>query len=363
MAVGESLPAQTKYLPSGLALTTVRIFADRDVAGQRRLRIGVGVAAAIDHRHLGATDGGEGTGLDARFDAGHVEKDAGVAFGRHHAGQVGAAFGVVLGGRGQLAVVGGCQQFHVAVDPALPAHFHGGGVNASEQAAPLGRIVQVAPIVGQRNVELGAAKYAGGVVDRGVDRVALVREDAVKAHHIGQAHHLVAFHEVHADTRQARMDLVVDEQPAAVIRTVVVAAVHVVGVAAGVLQAAIGLSAHDGFRFIGRTPADHAVSVEHRNALEGSSGWQAKYTHFAAVAGADEGIVGIELAWLDVLAAGGCRRGRACFRLGCVFLAARQAEHGAGAGKADNSRLAKETAAAKWRFCNRVDRVLLAVHL
>ena len=54
-----------------------------------------------------------------------------------------------------------------------------------EQAVVLGRIVEVAAVVGLRDVELVAAEHAGGVVDRLIDRVALVREDAVEALDVG----------------------------------------------------------------------------------------------------------------------------------------------------------------------------------
>ena len=48
------------------------------------------------------------------------------------------------------AVVGGGDEVHVAVDAALPAHVHGLGIDAGEQRLVLGRIVQIAPVVGLR---------------------------------------------------------------------------------------------------------------------------------------------------------------------------------------------------------------------
>jgi hypothetical protein len=107
-------------------------------------------------------------------------------------------------------------------------------------AAVLLRRVHVAAIVGQRDVELGAAEHTGGVVDRRVDRVALVREDAVEALDVGQLGDLVADEVVEADAGEAAVDLVVDPGVAAVVVAVLVRGVGVVGVADGVAQAAVG---------------------------------------------------------------------------------------------------------------------------
>src|SRR5512139_1210332 len=138
-----------------------------------------------------------------------------------------AHLGVVLVGTRELAVVGGGHEVVVAVDQDLPAHVHGLGIDAAEQTLVLAGIIHVAPIVGQRNRELAAAEHPGGVVNLGVDRVALVGEGAVEALDIGQFGDLVALHGVHADARQAAMNLVVDEHVLAVVGAVGVGLVYV----------------------------------------------------------------------------------------------------------------------------------------
>ncbi|MNT15167.1 hypothetical protein D3C72_1502070 [compost metagenome] len=181
----------------------MRVLADRDVQRDRAFRIGVGSLAAIDHGDLGTADGGELACLDQGLDAFDMQEHAGIALGRHHAVQVGGVFHVVLVAGGQLAVVRGGAQIHIAVNAHLPHHFHGLCADAAEQRTPLVRIVQVAAVVRQRDMEFGAAEHAGGVVNLLVDRIALVREQAVEAGHIRQFGDLVAFHGVHADARHA----------------------------------------------------------------------------------------------------------------------------------------------------------------
>jgi hypothetical protein len=155
------------------------------------------------------------------------------------------------------------------------------------------------------------------------------------------------------------VDLVVDEQPAAVIGAVLVAAVDVVGIARGVLERAIGLGAHDGFGFVGHAPADHAIDIEHGNTLEGTARRQTQRAHFAAMARADESIVFIELARCHLVTAG-CLGGTGCCALGraCVILASRQAcSH---TGHAQCGALAQKAATCGCGFVSQF--LILAVH-
>jgi hypothetical protein len=185
----------------------VRVLGHRHVGDEGRLRVGIGGLRAIDHRHLRGAEGLRLALLDRLLDARDVEEDAGVAFGRHHAFVLMAALGVVLVRGGELAVVGGGDEVAVAVDQHLPAHLHGLGIDAREERTVLLGRVRVAPVVGQRRVELGAAENAGGKVDRRIDRVALVRKDAVKALDVGQFGDLVADEIVEADARDAALIL------------------------------------------------------------------------------------------------------------------------------------------------------------
>src|SRR5512139_4259103 len=227
-----------------------------------------------------------------------------------------AHLGVVLVGTRELAVVGGGHEVVVAVDQDLPAHVHGLGIDAAEQTLVLAGIVHVAPIVGCRNRELRASEHPGGVIDLGVDRVALVGEGAVEALDIGNFGDLVAFHGVHADASETAMELVVDPQVLAVVDAVGVAPVDVVGVAGGVFRRSVGLGAEDRLGFVGVPPADQGVHVEDRDALQFASGRKAVDAYLARMAATGKCVIFIELARrhlvlavVDGLAFGLARRG------------------------------------------------------
>ena len=111
------------------------------------------------------------------------------------------------------------------------------------------------------------------------------------------------------------MDLVVHEHVATVIGAIFVRGVYVVRVARVVLQAAIGLGAHDFFRFVGDAPPNEAIHVEDRNALEQTARGQAINAAFARVAAGPDAIIGVEFARCHVelqVAAGGGGFGRGC---------------------------------------------------
>jgi hypothetical protein len=252
-----------------------------------------------------------------------------------------AVLGVVLVGGGELAVEGGRAQVAVAVDQHLPAHLHGLGVDAAEQRAVFLRAVEVAAVVRQRDVELAAAEHAGRVVDGRIDRIALVGEDAVEALHVRQLGDLVADEVVEADARDAAVDLVVDPGVAAVVVAVLVGGMDVVGVADAVLEIAVGLDAHDLFRFIGDAPADQRVRHETRDAQQLAARRQAEHAHVTGVAAAPQTVVGIQFAGFEVHIVGaGVAGGRRGLRRRCgggavrLLLAAGQADRQSGTGQA-----------------------------
>ena len=357
-AGGRQLARADHVLAVRAGIDAVRVLRDGDVRGERGLRIGVGGLGAVDHGNLGVADGEGLAVLDRLLDAGDVEEHAGVHLGRHHVFVARATFGVVLVGGGEAAVIRGGDQVHVAVDLALPAHFHGLGVDAGEQAVVLGRIVEVATVVRLRNVELVAAEHAGGVVDRLIDRVALVREDAVEALDVRDLGDRVAFEDVAADTGDAAVDLVVDPEVLAVVSAVGVRTVDVVGVAGLVLELAVRARADDLLRLVGDAPAAHAVDVEGRDALDLTPGRQAEHAAFAGVAAGPHAVVGVEFArrHVQLEVGGGMRRvgrrrsGRCSSRRGSGFLVARrQADRQACAGKAGKGCGVQELAAARVR--------------
>ncbi len=281
------LAGADKVLAVRAGVDAVRIFRHRHVAGQCGLRILVGRLGAVHHRHVRARDFRDLAGLDRLLDTFDVEEHAGIALGRHHVGVHHAVFGVVLVGGREFAVERAGHEVHVAVDLALPADFHGFGIHTAEQRLVLGVVAHVAAVVRQRNVKLGAAEYARGVVDLGIDRVALVREDAVETLHVRQLGDLVALHELAANACDAPVNLVVGPEILAVVGAVLIGTVHVVGVAGVVLETAVGPRAEDFLRLVGDAPAGHGIGgVEHLDALDFAPRRHAHDAHFAGVAAA-----------------------------------------------------------------------------
>ena len=298
----------------------MRVLGHAHVGGQRRLGVFVRFACAIDHGHLGVAKGLELARLHGFFDACNVEERAGVAFGRHHVFVVDAAFGVVLVGGCELAVKRGGHQVAVAVEQHLPAHFHRFSVHAGKQRMVLFRCVGVLAVVGQRDGKFTAAKHARGVVDGGINRVALVRENAVKALHVGQVRDLVADEVIKAYACDTGVDLVVDPGVAAVVVAVFVRSVRVVRVGNRVLQAAIGLGAHDFLGLVGDAPANQCIGHKAGNTVDFTTRGQAQNAHVASVAAAPDAVIGVKFAGLEVgvvgrarMGGGGCRyRTRGC---------------------------------------------------
>ena len=297
---GRELAGADEVLAVGRGVHAVRVLRHGHAHGQCRLRILVGFHRAIDHRHLGVADGGELAILHGLLDAGDVEEQAGIALGRHHLGKVHAILGVVLVAGRQLPIERGGHQVAVAVDACLPAHFHALGVHAGEQAVVLGRIIHVLALVGHGHVEFLAAEHARGVVDGGIDRIALVREDAVEALDVRDGGDLVADHVIQAETRQTGVDLVVDPAVLAVVDAILVRGMDVVGIRHGVLQRAIRLGAHDGLGLVGQAPADQRIGHEAGNAQQFAPGRNAQHAHVARMAAAPQAVVGIQLAGLDL---------------------------------------------------------------
>jgi len=316
---GGELARADEVLLVGAGIHAVRVLGNRHIGCQRGLGVLVGFACAIHHGNLRSANGLELASLNSFFDAGDVEEQAGVAFGRHHVFIMRAHFRVVLVGGSELAVIRRGDQVAVAVNHHLPTHFHRLRVHAREQRTVLGGIFDSS--VRQGNRELTTAKHAGGVVDGRVHRVALVRENAVKTLHIGQLGNLVANEVVQTDTGDTGVDLVVDPGVAAVVVAVLIGGVRVVGVAHGIAQGTIGLGAHDLLGFVGNPPADQRVRHETGDTQDFATGRQAQHAHVAGVAAAPESVVGVEFTGLEVDAGAAvscssrCRSG--CWRGGC----------------------------------------------
>jgi hypothetical protein len=206
------------------------------------------------------------------------------AFSRHHVLVARAHFCIVLIGGGQLAVIGRRHQVAVAVDQDLPAHLHGLRIHAAEQGAVLGMVLDGG--IGQRGGELTTAEHPRGVVDLGVERVALVRKNAVEALHVGQLGDLVAYEIIQTNPGDARIDLVVAPGVAAVVIAVLVGGVHVVGIADGVFQAAVGVGPHDFLRLVGDAPADEGVRHKAGDAQDLAPRRNAQDAHVTRVAAA-----------------------------------------------------------------------------
>ena len=305
---GRELAGTDEVLAVRTGVHPVGILGYRDVAGEGGLGILVGFLGAVHHRHFAVANGDELAVLDGLLDARHLEEHAGVLFGGHHVLVLCAAFGVVLVGGGELAVEGCGHQIHVAVHPALPAHFHGFGIDTGEERLVLLLVIHVAPVVRVRDVKLVAAEDAGGVVDLFIHRVALVREDPVKALDVGQLGDLVALERIALDSCQTTVDLVVNPEVLAVIGAIGIGTMDVVGIAGLVLQAAVRFGADDGFGFIGDAPAAHAVNVERGYALDFAAGWQAEDAHLARMSAGPDSVVGVQLT----------RRGVDAQPVGCV---------------------------------------------
>ena len=297
-AGGRELAGAYEVLAVRAGVHAVRILGHRNVRGERGLGVLVGLACAIHHRHLGFANGLELAFLDGRFDAGNVEKQAGVAFGGHHVLVAGTHLDVVLIGGGELAVIRGGNQVAVAVNQHLPANFHGLGIDAAEHRAVLAGVLS--PCVGQRDGKLATAEDAGGVVDGRIHRVALVRENAMKALHIGQLGDLVTDEIVETDARNAGVDLVIDPGVAAIVVAVLVGGVCMVRVGNVVAQVTVGLGAHDRLGFVGDAPTDQGVGDEAGNAQQLTARWHAQHAHVARVAAAPDAVIGIKFTGLEV---------------------------------------------------------------
>ncbi|KGD34394.1 hypothetical protein DO70_6348 [Burkholderia pseudomallei] len=372
---GRELARARVVLAVGRRVHAVRVLRHAHVAGEGRLRIGVRRARAVDDGHGRVAHLEELAVLHRFLDARDVEEHARVALGRHHFLVMHAVLGVVLVRARELAVIRRRDEIHVAVDLHLPARLHRLRVDAGEQAVVLLRVVQVAAVVRVRNVELVAAEHARRVVDRLVERIALVGEDAVKALHVRQRRDRVALHRVEAHARDARIDLVVHEDVLAVVRAVRIGHVHVVRVAREVFELAVGLGADDLARFVRDAPAGHAVDVVDGNAPDLAPGRQAVHADVARMAAARERVVRIELARMHFVLAevdrGGRTRAarraraRAARRGGRVaaLVAAREAERQARAREPRDRRRGEEPAPPRvLRRCRRFGVFLRISH-
>src|SRR5690606_37066995 len=144
-------------------------------------------------------------------------------------------------------------------------------------------------VVGVRDDELGVGEHVLGVRH-------LLQTQTVDGLDVGNGEHLVALHDIQADTGNAAVGLVVDEQVLAVVLAVGHGDVRVVAVAVQEL----GAFAHDRAAFVGQAPAACRVDVKHRDTHDFAHGRYAQDTHFTLVAAGPEAVVVIQLAWANV---------------------------------------------------------------
>src|SRR5690606_9753076 len=124
----------------------------------------------------------------------------------------------------------------------------------------------------------------------------LLQTQTVDRLHVRHGDHLVALHDVEADTRDAAVGLVVDEQVLAVVLAVGHGDVRVVAVAVQEL----GAVAHDRAAFVGQAPAGGGVDVEHRNTHQLAHGRYAQHADFALVTAGPEAVILVQFARADV---------------------------------------------------------------
>ena len=288
---------------------------------------------------------GEFAVLDGLLNAGHIEDQTSVHFRRHHVRVSHAVFGVVLVGARQLAVKRSGHQVAVAVNAGLPFDLHLLGVHASEHAAVIRIVIDRLGVnLFQRHVKFLAAKHTRGVVDIGVHRVALVRENAVKALNVRQLENLVRHHVIHADANQTGIQLVIHPGVFAVVNAILVGAVNVVRVARGEFQRAVRLGAHHGLGFVRPAPSHHGIRAAARNAVQFTARRNAQNAGIARVAAAPDAIVRVQLARMD-------------------FSAARAAHKAARLGRSRNFRCGRRLGRSRWRRRRSGRRAALCVFL
>ena len=107
---------------------------------------------------------------------------------------------------------------------------------------------------------------------------------------------LVADERIQTDTRHTAVDLVVDPGVFAVVGAVGIRSVDVVRIGNGVFQRTIRLGAHDGFRFVGNTPANQRIRDKTRNTVDLAARRHAQHPHVAGVTAAVQTIIFVQLA-------------------------------------------------------------------
>src|SRR6516225_4062116 len=286
------------------------VHAVRAVRHRNVARVGRAVPA-VDDGH--AVDFLEVAFLHCFFDTLDVEDGDPVLFARGHFGERHALLRIVAGRERIFALVVGVGIVEIAVDHHLPGNFHGVAVDGGEDRPVLLRVVQHLAVIGDRDFVFAVAEQISGarifLWSHAVDRVL-----------IGNFDDLVALHDVGADTGQARVRLVIDENIAPVIGAVGERHMRVMAVAVLPSPIQVSLEAFAGLgrqpfgqyfqRLVGLSPSGGAAPVEHGNAHQLAHRRHADDANFAGLAAGEEDVVFVELAWrdLDLLGAGPCGR-------------------------------------------------------
>ena len=90
-----------------------------------------------------------------------------------------------------MVLLAGCATSPAPIYVTLEAPQSALATQPAQRAVLVGR-VETGAVVGLRDVELGAAEHARGVVDGRVDRIPLVGKDSMKALHVREFRDLVA---------------------------------------------------------------------------------------------------------------------------------------------------------------------------
>ena len=251
----------------------------------------------------------------AFFDALDVEDDNPVGFAGGHFADVQTFFRVIAGGEGVFALVVGIEVVEVAVHAHLPFDVHGIAVNSGEGGPVVFfRVFGVEDgfaIVWPRDDVLTVGEDVAGF------RVAL-RAQTVDGGNVRDFDHRVAFHYVAADTGDAGVRLVVDEDITTIVGAVGEGHVWVVQVtvhvdAALVFEEFLGFRqhffAHDAAAFVGAAPAGSATVVEDRDTHQLAHGRHAHDAQFAGLTAGVEDVVLVKVARGNVIAGFGGRFG------------------------------------------------------
>ena len=243
---------------------------------------------------------------DSFLDPGEVEDHDPVLFLRHHVGECHALLGVVAGREGVLALIVRIGVVEVAVNHHLPGDLHGIAIDRREDRPVLVRLVQDLAVVGDRHLVFAVAEDVAGARK-------LLQPHAMNRVLVGQLDDLVTAHDVQADPGDTGVGFVVDEEIPPVIGAVGERQMRMVSIAvqvdaALVRQERLGFGAQpfgeNPAAFVGLSPSGSAAAIEHRDPRHLTHGRQTEDADLAALTTAEERVVIVELAGLQVRRAG-----------------------------------------------------------